>query len=263
MFPNEEKAAKRLLTVKNVVIGEDIPKICVPIVGQTMHEIIEEASHLKAIDFDIVEWRADFFEDVEDIKKVKEALTEIYAILSPSPIIFTFRSIKEGGEKEVSSEYYAALNKAIIETGMADMIDIELYSNEEKTVQEVVQFAHANNVFVILSNHDFQKTPSKEEIITRLCRAQKLGADLPKIAVMPKSKEDVLVLLDATLTMNEKFADRPFITMSMAKKGVISRLTGEFFGSAITFGTAKKASAPGQVATSELRKILYLLHQNR
>ncbi|MET1176254.1 type I 3-dehydroquinate dehydratase, partial [Paenibacillus amylolyticus] len=87
--------------------------------------------------------------------------------------------------------------------------------------------------------------------------AQELGGDLPKIAVMPETTADVLRLLEATCTMNEKYADRPIITMSMAGKGIISRLAGEVFGSAMTFGAAKKASAPGQIAAGELKEILH------
>lgn len=250
---------KKSITVKNIVIGEGLPKICVPIVGETLDQIIEEAAYIKTIHADIAEWRADFFQDVEDIEKVKIALEKMANILTPIPIIFTFRSAKEGGEKEISLDYYAELNNAIIETGLADIVDVELFSGDD-VVTEVVRAAHAHHVFVIISNHDFEKTPAKEEIIKRLLKAQELGGDLPKIAVMPKSAADVLTLLDASLTMHDQYADRPIITMSMAGKGIISRVSGEIFGSSITFGAAKKASAPGQVAVTELRQILNLLH---
>jgi 3-dehydroquinate dehydratase I len=62
--------------------------------------------------------------------------------------------------------------------------------------------------------------------------------------------------------MNEQYADRPIITMSMAGMGVISRLAGEIFGSALTFGAAKKASAPGQVPVTELRRTLSLINSS-
>ena len=91
---------------------------------------------------------------------------------------------------------------------------------------------------------------------------QELDVDLPKIAVMPKKKEDVLTLLAATEEMNRKYADRPIITMSMAGDGVISRLCGEVFGSALTFGAAGQASAPGQIGVKELRQILTILHES-
>ncbi|TWD94619.1 3-dehydroquinate dehydratase [Neobacillus bataviensis] len=250
---------KKTITVKGITIGEGAPKICVPMVGTSLAQLIEEANYLNTLDLDVVEWRVDFFEDVEQIEKVKEALSEIRGILTETPLVFTFRSAKEGGEKEVSTAFYFELNKAIAETGLADIVDVELF-NEENDVKELIEAAHARNVYVIISNHDFHATPAKEEIISRLCKAQELGGDLPKIAVMPTSTADVLTLLDATTTMNEQYADRPIITMSMAGKGVISRLAGELFGSALTFGAAKKASAPGQVAVKELRSVLNLLH---
>ena len=62
--------------------------------------------------------------------------------------------------------------------------------------------------------------------------------------------------------MTRKYADRPIITMSMAGTGVISRLCGEVFGSALTFGAAKKASAPGQMGVNELETVLRLLRRS-
>lgn len=252
---------KKTVTVKGITIGEGAPKICVPMVGETIAQLIEEAVFLKAVDFDVVEWRVDFFENVLDLEKVKAALGEIRVILPDTPLVFTFRSAKEGGEKEVSSEFYVELNKSMAETGMVDIIDVELF-NDENDVRTLIETAHSNNVFVIISNHDFDKTPAKEEIVSRLRKAQDLGGDLPKIAVMSTNTSDVLTLLDATNSMNELYADRPFITMSMAGKGVISRLAGEVFGSALTFGAAKKASAPGQVSVTDLRKVLDIIHTN-
>lgn len=252
---------KRTITVKGLTIGEGIPKICVPLVERSLSDLMKEAAFLKTLDIDLVEWRVDFFDHVEDIEKVKDALTQIRTILAEIPLIFTFRSLKEGGEKEVSTEYYFELINEIAKTGFVDIIDVELF-NEEISIKSLIKEAHKNDVFVIISNHDFEKTPPKEEIISRLRKSQELGGDLPKIAVMPKCASDVLTLLDATNTLNKEFADRPIITMSMAGKGMVSRLTGEVFGSAITFGAAKKASAPGQLPVNELRKVLELLHSN-
>lgn len=226
-----------------------------------MYEIKEEAEYLKLIDLNIVEWRADFYEDVDDIDKVKKVLGEIRKILRDKPLIFTFRSLKEGGEKEVSSEFYIELNRAVIETKLADIVDVELF-NKDKDIKELIHIAHDNGLAVIISSHDFDKTPPKEEIILRLTRAIELGGDIPKIAVMPECSADVLTLLDATRIMKEKYAEYPIITMSMSGKGVISRLCGEQFGSAITFGSAKKASAPGQISAANLRKIIQILHDN-
>lgn len=252
---------KKVVTIKDVTIGEGLPKICVPMVGETIPQLVEEANFLKDLDLDVVEWRVDFFQDVTNIDKVKEALQAIRTILFDRPIIFTFRSVKEGGEKEVSTAFYIELNREIAQTKLVEAIDVELF-NHEKDVKELIEVAHGNGAAVIISNHDFHKTPAKEEIISRLRKAQELGGDIPKIAVMPTCVADVITLLDATRIMKEEYADGPIITMSMAGKGVISRLSGELFGSDLTFGAAKKISAPGQISLVDLRKTIQLLHDN-
>ncbi|MBC1935687.1 type I 3-dehydroquinate dehydratase [Listeria grandensis] len=247
--------------VRDIVIGEGAPSICVPLVGKTAVQLVEEARMLMGIDLDIVEWRVDFYEDVADIEKVKETLHAIRGILNNIPLIFTFRSAKEGGELAFPVASYVELNRAIAATGMVDIVDVELFTGDEEVAQ-LVEAVHQAGAKVIMSNHDFDNTPSEDEIVARLVKMQDYDADLPKMAVMPQSAADVLTLLSATNTMREKYADRPIITMSMAGTGVISRLAGEIFGSALTFGAAKKVSAPGQVPVGELRQVLTLLHKS-
>ena len=89
---------------------------------------------------------------------------------------------------------------------------------------------------------------------------QECGADILKIEVMPQSKKDVLTLLLATEEMVREHAKCPVVTMSMSEVGVVSRICGEAFGSALTFGAVKKASAPGQLGAEELRMVLKILH---
>ena len=249
------------IMIRDVAIGEGIPKICVPIVGKTREEIIKAAEEIRTLPVDVVEWRADWYEEIFEADVVLDVLQELRRILGEFPLLFTFRTKKEGGEKEIDEKNYRTLNQLVVESGLADLIDVEVFSGDE-VVNDLVRTAHENGVKVIGSNHDFEKTPSKEEIIRRLQKMQELDVDLPKIAVMPRKKEDVLTLLAATEEMNRKYADRPIITMSMAGDGVISRLCGEVFGSALTFGAAGQASAPGQIGVKELRQILTILHES-
>lgn len=246
--------------VRNVRIGEGIPKICVPIVGETLEEIINEAKSFDEIPVDIVEWRADWYKDVFEFEKVKNVLTQLREVLGETPILFTFRTKKEGGEKAIDETKYLQLNKLAAETGNVDLVDVEMFSGED-TVKGIIDFAHKNGVKVITSNHDFERTPSQKEIVIRLQKMQELGADILKIAVMPQNKKDVLTLLAATEEMVSHYAKQPVVTMSMSGQGVISRLVGEVFGSAMTFGAAKKASAPGQIPVRELENVLNILHQ--
>ena len=245
--------------VRKIKIGEGIPKICVPIVGTTVDEIINEAHQLKDVSKDLVEWRADWFDDIFDFEKVKTVLLQLRKELEETPLLFTFRTAKEGGEKTIDDGTYIALNKVAVESGKVDLVDVEWFAGKT-VVEEVLNTAHQNQVKVIASNHDFEKTPSKEEIISRLQKMQEMGADILKIAVMPKSSKDVITLLAATEEMSTNYAKQPIVTMSMSRDGVISRLAGEIFGSAITFGAAGKASAPGQISVQELRKVLEILH---
>ncbi|WP_213134891.1 type I 3-dehydroquinate dehydratase [Citrobacter sp. FP75] len=250
----------KTVTVRNLVIGEGAPKIIVSLMGNDIATVKTEALAYRKADFDILEWRVDHFADVSSIDAVLEAARAIRDAMGDKPLLFTFRSAKEGGEQALSVADYIALNRAAVDSGLVDMIDLELFTGDEQ-VKATVEHAHAKKVFVIMSNHDFHQTPAAEEIIQRLRKMQELGADIPKIALMPQNKTDVLTLLSATLEMQERYADRPIITMSMAKTGVISRLAGEVFGSAATFGAVKKASAPGQISVSDLRTVLTILHQ--
>ena len=247
------------IDIRGLKIGEGIPKICVPIVGKTAGEILEQALALKEIKHDLVEWRVDYFENVLFPSAVSDVLYKLRDILDDTPLLFTFRTKAEGGELEIDKKEYLQLNLDAIDTGLIDLVDVELFTGDD-LVGSVIEAAHKNNIKVVVSNHDFERTPAKKELVSRLQRMQNLGADIPKIAVMPVDKADVIALLSATEEMYTNYADRPIVTMSMSKVGVISRVCGEWFGSAITFGSAHAASAPGQVPAGELSDILSKIH---
>lgn len=257
----EDKEEEKMnpVIVRNVSIGEGMPKICVPIVGKTREEILETAKEIPGSPADLAEWRVDWFESVLEMQKVVALSAELREILGDIPILFTFRTKAEGGERELSAKPYAMLGKMMIASGNIDLVDVEVFTAKGE-VASIIETAHKYGVKVVGSNHDFAKTPDKEEIVHRLCYMQDIGVDIPKIAVMPQSKKDVLTLLAATEEMASKYANRPIVTMSMAGMGAVSRVAGETFGSAITFGALQKASAPGQISVGELKKMLEILH---
>lgn len=248
------------IKVRNLEIGTGVPKICVPIVGTTKQEIIESAEQAAESSADMVEWRGDWFEDILDFDKTEELLTILRRMLNDMPVLFTFRTSKEGGEKSIDPDTYVRLNQKVIRTGLADIVDVEIFTGKE-SVEKLIYDAHAHEVKVIVSNHDFLKTPSKEELVSRLCNMAETGADIAKIAVMPRNGEDVLTLLSATEKVKCMELPCPIITMSMSGIGTISRVSGEVFGSAVTFGALGKASAPGQMEVAKLRTVLSLLHE--
>ncbi|MDR4947885.1 type I 3-dehydroquinate dehydratase [Neobacillus cucumis] len=249
------------ITIKNKVIGEGMPKTIIPLLGRTKEQLLLELNEVKMLTPDIIEWRVDMYAHVENLEAVQQMLSELRSLVTDSLLLFTFRSHKEGGNKKISDSNYQELIQTVIKTKNIDLIDIELFTGDS-VVKELVALADENGIFVVMSNHDFHKTPNKEEMIDRLRKMQELGAHIPKMAVMPNSIEDVITLLDATNTMKTKYADRPIITMSMGEDGLISRLAGEVFGSACTFAAGKEKSAPGQIPVSELRTVLEIIKKN-
>lgn len=244
--------------VRDVTIGEGTPKIIVPITGRTPGELRTQVEALTGVDVDLVEWRTDFYDTITDTASVVAQARDLAGQLAGIPLLATCRTRHEGGEADLTDEAYADLNVAVAESGAVDLVDVE-YRRDRTAVNRIVGAAHARKVAVVASNHDFAGTPAKDEIVARLVAMQDLGADICKIAVMPHDAADVLTLLDATRTMHEEFADRPIVTMAMGGLGVVSRLAGQVFGSAATFGMVGTASAPGQVGAADLKVALTLL----
>ena len=101
-------------------------------------------------------------------------------------------------------------------------------------------------------------TPDEAAIVEILRSQRRLGADIPKIAVTPRSPRDVLTLLSASLTVAEDLAG-PHLAISMGTLGASSRAAAEVFGSAATFATAGEGSAPGQLAAEDVARMIALL----
>ena len=246
------------LKIRNMELGVGKPKICVPLTGSNPVELQSEAEAAMEKSIDLVEWRGDCFHNIHNLTEMERTAKILRQQMGEIPILFTCRT--EDGRFSISIPDYIELNKWMIATGCIDLVDVELFMGD-MVCRELVEYAHAHHVAVIISNHEFKQTPDVDVMVQRMQSMRYLGADIPKIAVMPKNNRDVLKLLQATDCLNQWFGDCPIITMSMGKKGVISRLCGETFGSALTFATVGKASAPGQISVDEVKKILDILHQ--
>ena len=246
------------LKIRNMELGSGRPKICVPLTGGDRVDLQTEAEAAMKKSIDLVEWRGDCCHHVHDLTEMEQTAKILRQQMGDCPILFTCRT--EDGRFSISIRDYIELNKRMIATGCIDLVDVELFMGD-MVCRELVEYAHAHHVAVVISNHEFEQTPDVDVMVRRLQSMRYLGADVPKIAVMPKNNRDVLKLLQATDTFNQWFGDCPIITMSMGKMGVISRLCGEAFGSALTFATVGKASAPGQISVDEVKTVLDILHQ--
>lgn len=264
------------MKVRTIEIGEGMPKICVPIVETNQDDILNKAQEISHTIADIAEWRVDFFEGVQDVKKVIETAGLLQSILGNIPLLFTFRTAKEGGEKKITFEEYTELLLRTADSGYIDIADVEVFRGYDTRIQPKKEWRVTDacneavrdlvdelrkKVLVIGSYHDFEKTPAKEEILRRLLFMDRIGADIPKMAVMPAEREDVLRLMETTSLANRLMMGKPIVTMSMGQIGMITRIAGETFGSAITFGSLGKASAPGQIPLEKLKEMMEILRQ--
>nr|WP_317360145.1 type I 3-dehydroquinate dehydratase [uncultured Tyzzerella sp.] len=249
---------KNYINIKNVKIGEGLPKICVPLIIQNDEEILEKIEELKLVKLDLIELRIDYYEKVNCLSSVKNLLKILNENFKNIPIIFTFRTKDEGGEKNISLDYYEKLNIEVIKTGYIDLIDLQFFI-KKNIINNITLQANKYNVKIILSNHNFNFTPKKDELIKILCNMEKLKPHLLKIAVMPKTKKDILNLMYVANEINVNY-NIPIIAVSMGDLGFITRVIGGMFGSCITFGVAKKSSAPGQIDANKLYNLIDSLY---
>ena len=290
----------RTVKIRETVLGDGRPKIYVPVTARSMKELEEQLELIMQVQCDLVELRADYFDQHTLTESLEKILRLVREKIREKVLVFTFRTQPEGGERTISFEDYRSLNLRAADSE-ADLVDLELFTiqnTREKTAlpdadtalpdadtalpdadtawpdadaawsnpdaptpgaePAFVREIHAKGCKVIGSSHDFEKTPETEEMVCRLVRMQELGMDITKLAVMPQTRGDVVRLLDATVRMRERFADRPFVTMAMGKLGVVTRCIVGFSGSAFTFAAAASASAPGQISADRMAAVLDL-----
>ena len=93
------------------------------------------------------------------------------------PLLVTFRTKAEGGQQWISCDQYEALYQTVLTSGQADLIDLELFL-DETLIRKLIHSAKEAGVTTVLSNHDFQKTPQREELRNRLKRMELLGIQI-------------------------------------------------------------------------------------
>lgn len=252
----------RRFEVKGKVIGEGTkPLICTPLVGKTKDVILAELSAVLIKKPDIIEWRADFFEGIANTNEVIAIAKEIKEIAGNIPIIFTIRSIREGGQPIILSDSEAIeLNAAICTGTSVEYVDCEL-SNTPEHFAQLCNVAHANGVKVIASFHNFRSTPSQDILNQKFAQAELKGADVAKVAVMPQSLEDVITLFSATLEAKRRLKI-PVISMSMGGLGAVTRMFGGVFGSSVSFAVGQSSSAPGQVPIEDLNAVFHIVDKS-
>ena len=160
--------------IKQTILGQGMPKICAPLVETDYESLIHRAASFTGQPVDIAEWRADWFDSILEPDTLDQVLPGLESALKDIPLLFTFRTQREGGHLSASLPAYRSLAERAICSGHVHLVDLELFSGDDM-IRETVDLAHRHQVSVILSNHDFAATPKEEEILRRLHHMEDLG----------------------------------------------------------------------------------------
>ena len=237
-----------------------LPAVCIPLVARTADALLAEAEAAAAKRPDLLEWRVDHFEGIADSIGVAGLAVRLKQAAEGLPILFTCRAAREGGASvPIADDAIAALHAAVAASGAVDLLDIEMAA-DPRHVDTVRAAAREHGLALVLSFHDFQRTPPLPDLLARFRQAHALGADLAKVAVMPQSPGDVLTLLQATWQASQELPVA-VAGMAMGPLGAVSRVGGGAFGSALTFAVGQQASAPGQLPIDDLRAALGALQR--
>jgi 3-dehydroquinate dehydratase-1 len=243
-----------MVQVKSIVLDGKHPRICVPLTGTTNEEIIKQALVAEDSDADIIEWRADYYKKVASLSDVLDVLSHVRTTLKSKVFLFTFRTIEEGGQSPFTLTQYKELCLKVANSGLIDMIDIEL-EKAEFLGRKFIQQIKDQQVKIIMSSHDFDKTPEDAVLILKIGIMNQFGADIGKLAMMPENMQDVLRLM-GIISKARGFNQLPLAVMSMGELGKISRVSGSLIHSVFTFASLDQASAPGQIPVERMKDYL-------
>lgn len=240
----------RTVNVGRVRLGPKPVKTLVSLEGATPKALCEKARELDSEPVDILEWRVDSFRNrtVPALKKTLSKLREA----TGKPLLVTVRTCREGGKADLSRQDYKNLLIELLAEIAPNALDVEFGRGD---IASLVAAAHEKKVPVIASFHDFSKTPSESALLKKLARMENGGADVLKIAVMPKTPSDVLRLLKVLLVAR-KTLKSPIVAIAMGQLGTLTRIAGGQFGSCATFAGFGKVSAPGQLDLHETIRFL-------
>ena len=230
------------LKIGSAVATPERPLIAVPVMGETVNDVLVMLEQANESQTDVIEWRVDYLTDPGELQASQ---MQTIAFNADKPLIVTWRTTAEGGQEDFDSIAYHWVYQLAIASRVA-AVDVEVSLLEQ--VGDVVEDAQSQGITVIGSRHYFDATPA--DLDAELQSMVATPVDVVKLAVMPNDSGDVQRLLDATKVANQA---KPLITMAMGELGKRSRFEGYQYGSQLTFASLGESSAPGQPSVTQLK----------
>ena len=131
--------------------------ICVPLFSDNLESMSEDLERCIESNPDVIEWRGDYFKDILDLAQLSKALELFKPCNHSIPLIFTFRSFKEGGQTDCLDDERRCVINTVIQSHLFDFVDIELNS-EKGFIREIQKSSEEHVCKIIVSHHDFEKS---------------------------------------------------------------------------------------------------------
>jgi 3-dehydroquinate dehydratase I len=222
-----------LITIGNLELGKK------PRIAAVVDSIIpvQRLLDLKQLGVDLLEVRVDLID--QQLDSIEKYLYDLKLAVT-LPMIGTVRENER--TRDGRSEYFKRIMPYV------DAVDIEL---DAPIAREIRELARAKGDVVIVSDHDFEKTPDITTLRNTAARAMAQGADIVKVVTMARNADDAWRLVTFAGT-----CEVPVVAFAMGEAGVFSRIRACEFGSLFTYGYITQAVAPGQLSAEDLvRKI--------
>lgn len=228
-----------------VEMKRDRTLICAPIMAATVDDMLVDIGRAERLGADVVEIRLDYLKEFDDLRKEIGVLIEG----STLPTLITYRPIWEGGQYDGDEDHRLEVLRWAMELG-ADYVDVE-YQVAHKFIGSILD-KKPEKFKVVVSSHNYQSTPSVEELGELVAKIQSTGADIVKIVTTALDVTDVALMFHVTV-----HSEVPVIGLVMGERGLISRILGPKFGGYLTFATIDSGSisAPGQPTIQDLLQL--------
>lgn len=248
---------KKPVKLRNITLGSGHLALIMPIAARNEEEVISLAKEFEEHQPDILEWRVDYFDEVEDCQKLLAAAAALRKEVGDMAIMVTPRHHEENGVREIKPEAKKKILITLIQSGLVDMVDIEMRYGKNY-IHGIKEECQKNGVALMVSYHDLVHTPDSQEVINLLKQEVDLGADVCKVSFVAETYGDTDRLGHSIALAREEGIEVPIVSISAGPKGTLSRICGDVFGSDGTFVSTGKTHQIHIDDVRALRKTLKL-----
>lgn len=191
---------------------------------------------------DFVEIRFDFLmpTDMYESLKIVESIK--------NRAVFTLRSVQQNGKfigKKEDRIFW--LKQLALSQPM--LLDIELHTLRDN--DELVDFFTEQNTRMLVSWHDFEKTPTRNEL-TDLLGEMRIYSNYVKLVTTARNVDDCILVLDLYKVVTEL----NLISFAMGELGILSRILCTIYGNApFTYAALEEPFVSGQLTIQQMRKL--------